>query len=114
MERRRGGGQENEELTHLSRAAHFGERSLLRGESAAPVNIDAGPEGMTCLTFWGDNIASLLKKETSMAPSGFGDIKEWWTRKARGFKSREDVLNRRPEEITAEAKPMCNIICWEI
>lgn len=94
------GKKENEELTHLSRAAHFGERSLLRGESAAPVNIDAGPEGMTCLTFWGDNIASLLKKvleqETSMAPSGFGDIKEWWTRKARGFKSREDVLNRAP------------------
>lgn len=94
------GQKENEFLTDLSRAAHFGERSLLSGESAAPVNIDAGPEGMVCLTFWGDNIASLLRKvleqETSMAPSAFCDIKEWWTRKARGFKSREDVLNRAP------------------
>ncbi|CAJ1459557.1 unnamed protein product, partial [Effrenium voratum] len=93
------GKKENEFLTSLSRAAHFGERSLLRGESAAPVNIEAGAEGMTCLTFWGDNIASLLRRvleqETSMAPSAYCDIKEWWTRKARGFKSgREDVLNR--------------------
>ena len=70
--------EENEFLTNLSRAAHFGERSLLRaalsnaeqqhasrsmigdkstfrtkwmvcysqgGDAAAPVNIDAGPDG---------------------------------------------------------------------
>ncbi|CAJ1358469.1 unnamed protein product [Effrenium voratum] len=40
------GKKENEFLTSLSRAAHFGERSLLRGESAAPVNIEAGAEGV--------------------------------------------------------------------
>ena len=40
------GTKVNEKLTHLSRAAHFGERSLLRGESAAPVNIDAGTDGV--------------------------------------------------------------------
>lgn len=100
LDTERDGKKENEFLTDLSRAAHFGERSLLSGESAAPVNIDAGPDGMVCLTFWGDNIASLLRKvleqETSMAPSAFCDIKEWWSRKARGFKSREDVLNRAP------------------
>lgn len=37
-----------------------------------------------------------------MSSSGPRRDEEWWTRKARGFKSREDVLNRRPEEITAE------------
>jgi len=98
LDQEKNGKKENEFLTNLSRAAHFGERSLLRGDAAAPVNIDAGPDGMVCLTFWGDTICVLLRKvleqENSVAPSPFSDLKEWWVRKARGFKSRDDGVNR--------------------
>jgi len=83
------GQQENVQLAHLSRAGHFGERSLLRGDAAAPVNVDAGPEGMCCLTFHGENIRVLLEKvlrqAEGLAPTPYCDIKEWWSRKARGF-----------------------------
>lgn len=44
----------------LDRAAHFGERSLLRGANAAEVNVDAGPQGMVVLTFNGEDIKKCL------------------------------------------------------
>lgn len=59
----------------VGRAQHFGERSLLRGDSAAQVNIDAGSEGMVCLTFEGEVIKQLqnelsLKSEKGSSPPG--------------------------------------------
>lgn len=90
------GQQENVQLAILSRAGHFGERSLLRGDAACPVNVDAGPDGMCCLTFDGGSIVPILQKvlqqENSVGPSAYCDIKDWWSRKARGFRVEDDVV----------------------
>eukprot|EP00930_Biecheleria_cincta_P027956 TRINITY_DN19528_c0_g1_i1.p1 TRINITY_DN19528_c0_g1~~TRINITY_DN19528_c0_g1_i1.p1 ORF type:complete len:1010 (-),score=175.94 TRINITY_DN19528_c0_g1_i1:222-3230(-) len=50
-------------LAELQRAGHFGERSLLRGgEGCVPeVTCEAGPQGMTCLTFEGEGIRIMLE-----------------------------------------------------
>mmetsp|Transcript_18735 Transcript_18735/g.41058 ORF Transcript_18735/g.41058 Transcript_18735/m.41058 type:complete len:900 (+) Transcript_18735:42-2741(+) len=51
-------------ITELGRGAHFGARSLLGRDSAGRIisdfNIDAGPKGMTCLTFDGELIQGLI------------------------------------------------------
>mmetsp|Transcript_15721 Transcript_15721/g.36898 ORF Transcript_15721/g.36898 Transcript_15721/m.36898 type:complete len:906 (-) Transcript_15721:53-2770(-) len=86
-------------LARLSRGGHFGERSLLRGEAAAPVSIDAGPDGMTCLTFDGELIKTLLKKvlhsDASLQPSLDGNIHSWWDRKAKGFTVEDSMSGSR-------------------
>mmetsp|Transcript_35946 Transcript_35946/g.110574 ORF Transcript_35946/g.110574 Transcript_35946/m.110574 type:complete len:925 (-) Transcript_35946:196-2970(-) len=59
-----GGQVQTRVLAELGRASHFGERSLLRqklsGVCVADNNVDAGPEGLTCLTFDGEIILPLL------------------------------------------------------
>lgn len=90
-------------LCALSRAGHFGERSVLRGDAKAPVNIEAGPQGMTCLTFDGESIKPLLLKvyDVSDGPRPDNDcIKEWWCRKARGFS-------------TTKLSPLSPASCWD-
>jgi len=80
------GNETTEVLAHLGRSAHFGERSLLKGEAAAPVSIEAGPDGMCCLTFDGENIKGLLQRvrESGGVELNCG-VREWWSRKAKGF-----------------------------
>lgn len=75
------------ELAEVQRPGCFGERSLLRGDAAYDVNVDAGPEGMTCLTFNGETIRVLLMRIYTESP-GFipdihADIEEWCNLKAR-------------------------------
>jgi len=93
------GRAEPEHLATLSRAGHFGERSLLRGDAAPPVNCDAGPEGMCCLTFHGEGTKVLLQKVMAQddIPSVQCDLKEWWARKARGFKTHAEVLQTKKD-----------------
>jgi len=49
-------------LAEMSRASHFGERSLLRGDPTSQTSVYAGSDGMSCLTFDGDTIRILLGK----------------------------------------------------
>eukprot|EP00931_Biecheleriopsis_adriatica_P054353 TRINITY_DN31976_c0_g1_i1.p1 TRINITY_DN31976_c0_g1~~TRINITY_DN31976_c0_g1_i1.p1 ORF type:complete len:1058 (+),score=217.37 TRINITY_DN31976_c0_g1_i1:23-3196(+) len=68
-------------LGELQRAGYFGERSLLTAFSegkvpvrAVPeVNVDAGPAGMTCLTFEGEAIRILLEGLYERGAFGQGD-----------------------------------------
>lgn len=88
-------------LGHLSRASHFGERSLLRGDSAPQVNVDAGPEGMHCLLFDGELIRELLQR-LNVLPSVDGDIKEWCAQKTRNWVG-DDAWGRQESAIAASA-----------
>eukprot|EP00418_Pyrodinium_bahamense_P016280 CAMPEP_0179115418 /NCGR_PEP_ID=MMETSP0796-20121207/54088_1 /TAXON_ID=73915 /ORGANISM="Pyrodinium bahamense, Strain pbaha01" /LENGTH=973 /DNA_ID=CAMNT_0020813665 /DNA_START=21 /DNA_END=2939 /DNA_ORIENTATION=+ len=76
-------------LAELFRAGHFGERSLLRGDAASQVNVDAGPEGMCCLTFDGETIRPILEsifhEGNNLVPSPTCNIEEWCQGKAWGW-----------------------------
>eukprot|EP00438_Fugacium_kawagutii_P025423 Skav235048 [mRNA] locus=scaffold824:75763:81544:- [translate_table: standard] len=80
-----GNGSESRTITELSRGATFGERSLMRakttGQCISEVNVDAGPSGLTCLTFDGDLIydifSSLAGSDASLLPSEDVDASEW-------------------------------------
>lgn len=78
-----------EELAILGRASHFGDRSLLLREQCAEVNVDAGPDGLCCLTFDGDSVLPLLEflfeRFAGVVPSLKCDIREWIGCKARGW-----------------------------
>ncbi|CAE7237812.1 for [Symbiodinium natans] len=78
-------GQECRKIAELPRGNTFGERSLLRakvtGQCISEVNVDAGPEGMTCLTFDGELICdiftNLSTSDASMLPDVDTDVSEW-------------------------------------
>ncbi|CAE7630358.1 PRKG1 [Symbiodinium pilosum] len=78
-------------LAEVGRPGCFGERSLLRGDAAYDVNVDAGENGMTCLTFNGETIRVLLTRIYNDSP-GFipdihADIEEWCNLKAQHAES---------------------------
>mmetsp|Transcript_55087 Transcript_55087/g.156181 ORF Transcript_55087/g.156181 Transcript_55087/m.156181 type:complete len:937 (+) Transcript_55087:40-2850(+) len=76
-------------LAELNRPEHFGERSLLRGDSATEVHCDAGPQGMSCLTFDGDMIRDFLEgvftDSSDIACTVHTTIEEWCSWKAKGW-----------------------------
>lgn len=82
-------GNPTKELAEVRRPGCFGERSLLRGDAAYDVNVDAGPEGMTCLTFNGETIRMLLMRIYTESPGFIPDIhaniEEWCQLKARTY-----------------------------
>lgn len=55
------GTKQTNRIAELKRSSHFGERSLLRGDDATQVSVDAGPNGLTCLTFDGVIIRVILQ-----------------------------------------------------
>mmetsp|Transcript_154756 Transcript_154756/g.281339 ORF Transcript_154756/g.281339 Transcript_154756/m.281339 type:complete len:1000 (-) Transcript_154756:31-3030(-) len=59
--------EDNKQKVKVERAGHFGERSLLQGDDRGEVNVDAGPEGMACLTFDGELIKQLIFSEIPKA-----------------------------------------------
>lgn len=74
------------QLAEVGRPGCFGERSLLRGDAAYDVNVTAGANGMTCLTFNGETIRVLLSRIYNDSP-GFipdihADVEEWCKLKA--------------------------------
>ncbi|CAE7524039.1 egl-4 [Symbiodinium pilosum] len=78
-------GNESRKIAELPRGNTFGERSLLRakvtGQCISEVSVDAGPEGLTCLTFDGELICdiftSLSTSDASMLPDVNTDVCEW-------------------------------------
>jgi len=46
-------------LISLSRGGHFGERSVVLGQKMSEYSVDAGPEGMTCVTIAGEIMRSI-------------------------------------------------------
>ncbi|CAE8602041.1 unnamed protein product [Polarella glacialis] len=83
------GHRHDVKLAEIRRSGHFGERSLLRGDDASQVNVDAGPKGMCCLTFDFDTVKPLLevvfKQDVGVAPSIHCDIREWCQNKEKGW-----------------------------
>lgn len=77
------------ELGVLTRGIHFGERSLLRGDSATQISVDAGEDGMCCLTFDFELTRVLLERlfkvGDDLCPSVFSDIHTWCKTKAKGW-----------------------------
>jgi len=88
-------GQESRKIAELPRGNTFGERSLLRakvtGQCISEVSVDAGPEGMTCLTFDGELICDIFTNlslsDASMLPDVNADVSEW--EKIKTCKSRQ-------------------------
>ncbi|CAJ1415240.1 unnamed protein product [Effrenium voratum] len=76
-----------QQLAEVFRPGCFGERSLLRGDAAYDVNVLAGAEGMTCLTFNGETIRVLLTRiyteSPGFIPDIYADVEEWCQLKAR-------------------------------
>eukprot|EP00928_Gymnodinium_smaydae_P024347 TRINITY_DN1971_c1_g1_i1.p1 TRINITY_DN1971_c1_g1~~TRINITY_DN1971_c1_g1_i1.p1 ORF type:complete len:787 (+),score=182.61 TRINITY_DN1971_c1_g1_i1:86-2446(+) len=75
-------------LGDLTRGAHFGERSLLRGDEAPEVNVDAGPEGMVCLTFNFEAVRPVLENVFGSSPECYNlkdDIQAWCRKKSLNF-----------------------------
>eukprot|EP00931_Biecheleriopsis_adriatica_P075573 TRINITY_DN49402_c0_g1_i1.p1 TRINITY_DN49402_c0_g1~~TRINITY_DN49402_c0_g1_i1.p1 ORF type:complete len:907 (+),score=172.65 TRINITY_DN49402_c0_g1_i1:30-2723(+) len=77
------------QLAELKRGSHFGERSLLRGDLSSQTSVDAGPQGMSCLTFDGEDIGVLLGKifqeKTNLLPSLEMDVETYIRRLAEGW-----------------------------
>jgi len=106
-------------LATLHRGDHFGERSLLRGDVAAEINVDAGPEGMCCLTFDFEVIRVILQgifqEEGGFVPSLHCDIEEWCTCTALSSqRARADSQSRAlqvSEEVTSlgELRRVCTL-----
>eukprot|EP00931_Biecheleriopsis_adriatica_P053056 TRINITY_DN3098_c0_g2_i1.p1 TRINITY_DN3098_c0_g2~~TRINITY_DN3098_c0_g2_i1.p1 ORF type:complete len:1297 (+),score=172.36 TRINITY_DN3098_c0_g2_i1:90-3980(+) len=79
-------GDKRRILAECERGEHFGERSLLRarktgGTCHSDVDVDAGPEGLVCLTFDGELICNLFTSlsddDASELPSVDCDAQEW-------------------------------------
>jgi len=86
------GETESVVLGVLGRAIHFGERSMLRGDAASELSVDAGPDGMTCLTFDFEVTRVFLDRIFRSAgdkfcPSVFCDVDTWCKAKAQGWRS---------------------------
>lgn len=85
------GPTESEGLGELGRGSHFGERSLLRAKMCglpciSETSIDAGPDGLVCLTFDGEFATELLislgSVEASVLPDLNCDIGEFVKKKS--------------------------------
>jgi cGMP-dependent protein kinase len=79
-------GHETYTLAELYRGNCFGERSLLRGDDCTECNVDAGPSGMTCLTFDGEVVKQTLMRCVADADKGIGvqrGIEAWAANKNR-------------------------------
>eukprot|EP00933_Yihiella_yeosuensis_P018767 TRINITY_DN1530_c0_g2_i1.p1 TRINITY_DN1530_c0_g2~~TRINITY_DN1530_c0_g2_i1.p1 ORF type:complete len:987 (-),score=162.85 TRINITY_DN1530_c0_g2_i1:208-3168(-) len=82
---------ETETLAEVQRPAHFGERCFLREDDFYDVSVDAGPEGMTCLTFDAETIRVVLErvyeknKGTGFLPDIHLDVREWCRQKGMGL-----------------------------
>lgn len=73
-------------LGRLQRADFFGERNLLRGVDSSDISCDAGPEGMSCLTFDLEAIKPLLEGVfQAYGVSASMGRSEWCELKSRGF-----------------------------
>lgn len=107
-----GSSPRSTELATLRRADHFGERSLLRGDAASQVNVDAGPEGMCCLTFDFEVIRVILEnifQEHDFVPSVHCDIEEWCAGKAKGWHRQASSQDGTPSSKTVEMKDLRRI-----
>jgi len=83
------GTQEKVWLADLRRGSHFGERSLLRGDTFSQSNVDTCEGGMTCLVFEYVVVAEILEKvfrsPGGELPSPDCPIQEWCQRLAEGW-----------------------------
>jgi CRP-like cAMP-binding protein len=83
------GTQEKVWLADLRRGSHFGERSLMRGDTSSQSNVDTNVGGMTCLVFEYAVVAEILEK-VFRSPGGElprpeDPIQEWCQRLAEGW-----------------------------
>jgi len=94
-----GGAVTTTTLAELRRTEHFGERSLLRGDMSTEVNVDAGPEGMCCLTFDGDMIRDFIegvfRDSDGITPTVHTSIEEWCAWKGRGWDRQVSTASNR-------------------
>lgn len=101
-----GGAVVPKRLAEIRRAGCFGERSLLRGDTCYEVNVDAGREGMTCLTFNGETVRLILEKiyshSSEFLPCVWSDIEDWCNEKNRHFDQQMGV----PTQSTACAETL--------
>jgi len=95
---------------HLARGGQFGERTLLRNETACDISVDAGEFGMSCLTFDGKVVREILEKIFRTAddclPSLEGDAVAWcdgWAEmNARGWNGSSLMIRQSSREIEFE------------
>eukprot|EP00913_Durusdinium_trenchii_P026686 g25038.t1 len=102
-------------ITELQRGNTFGERSLMRakttGQCISEVNVDAGPDGLSCLTFDGEIIydvfRSLEGSDASLLPSAECDASEWeQIKSSRSFQKIQCTID------LASLKELCRLLAF--
>lgn len=88
-------GQERVHLVSLRRGSHFGERSLLRGDTSSQSNVDTNEGGMTCLVFEFTAVEDILRKvfmcPGSDLPRPDCPIEEWCQRLQTGWNASQSI-----------------------